>query len=188
MPGNPGQSGRQWDVPDLAEGEPIGATVPGAAAATIFARLEGAWVLRREIPGIGTMDGTAVFGPLLPGTLLYREEGRLRLQSGYSGPATREYYYLLEEDHIRVTFADAAPGERTFVTLRPERGHGDTFSAADVHCCTPDVYSATYHFTDERLTISTGVRGPKKDYTILTTLIRGPGDERATTIPDDSCS
>ncbi|WP_112107354.1 DUF6314 family protein [Parafrankia sp. Ea1.12] len=173
-------------MPDLAEGEPSGATVPGAEAAEIFAQLEGTWALRREIPGIGTMDGAAFFDPLLPGTLLYREEGRLSLQSGYSGPATREYYYLLEKDHIRVTFADAPPGERTFVTLRPERGSGDTFRAADVHYCTPDLYSATYHFSNERLTISTGVRGPKKDYTILTTLTRDPETRRATAMLDGS--
>ncbi|CAO5178099.1 hypothetical protein FAIPA1_400039 [Frankia sp. AiPs1] len=141
-------------------------------AAAAFVRLEGTWVLHRTISGIGTMEGEAVFGKLPSGVLRYREEGNLHLHSGYSGPAFREYYYLLEGNFIRVTFADVPPGERTFVNLRPERGDGDTFAAGGVHHCGPDVHSATYHFADESLAIMVEVRGPETNYTVHSVLTR----------------
>lgn len=148
-------------------------SAPGVGAARAFARLEGSWTLSRTIPGIGWMTGQAVFRPYAPRVLRYREDGLLELASGYSGPAFREYYYLLEDDHIRVAFADAAPGERTYLRLRvhADGGRGELI-AADDHLCVEDLYSATYAFEERRLTMTVDVRGPAKDYTIRTTLTR----------------
>jgi hypothetical protein len=158
----------------IADGSP-------RAVAAVFARLEGTWALRREISGeggsrSGEMLGRAIFSPLRPGVLHYREDGRLELASGYAGDACREYYYLLEPDHIHVTFADAPPGERTFLRLRPRPTVGGAgHRADDIHYCGRDVYTGAYDFASAgRLVLTMAVRGPEKDYVIRTVLTRMP--------------
>ncbi len=148
--------------------------LPGHSAAAAFAQLAGEWALRRIIPGVGGMVGRAVFTPLRPGVLHYREDGRLELASGHAGEAYREYYYLLERDHIHVTFADAPPGERTFLRLRPRPVAGCAGSwAHDTHYCGRDVYTGTYNFESAgRLVVTIAVHGPEKDYVIRTALTR----------------
>jgi hypothetical protein len=153
---------------------------PVLGATAVFAQLAGEWELRRTMSGAGSMSGRAVFTPLRPGVLHYREDGRLELASGHVGEAYREYYYLLEHDHIHVTFADAPPGERTFLRLRPLPVAGCAGSQAhDTHYCGRDVYTGTYDFESAgRLVVTIAVRGPEKDYVIRTVLTRRPGSHR----------
>jgi hypothetical protein len=150
---------------------------PYQDAAAVFARLRGDWTLTRTISSIGAMTGRATFVPLTPGVLRYREEGRLELASGHRSEAYREYYYLLEDDHIHVTFSDAPPGERTFLRLFPNFDDGHQGArAGDVHHCGCDTYAATYIFESEhRLVVTMDVHGPSKGYVIHTTLTRIPG-------------
>jgi hypothetical protein len=122
----------------------------------------------------------------------------LELPSGYSGAAYREYYYLLEHDHIHVTFADAPPGERTFLRLRPRPLGGQRrrdhvvpappeaqfpgapngcpgSQAQDTHHCGRDTYTGTYNFESAgRLVVTMDVHGPEKNYVIHTELTRRP--------------
>lgn len=139
-----------------------------------FEWLPGRWDLSRTISDGSIMLGQAEFEPRTPGVLHYLETGRLTLSSGYSGEAYREYYYSLEEDHIHVSFADCAPGERTFLRLRPVTpAAGSYLQAQDTHLCSNDVYEATYIFESARRAVITiRVNGPEKDYTIRTILTR----------------
>ncbi|KAA9159647.1 hypothetical protein FPZ12_019985 [Amycolatopsis acidicola] len=140
-------------------------------ARELFARLPGEWRLRREMPGLARMSGTARFRELEPGVLHYREDGHLTLDDGQVLEVYREYHYRLEDQQIRICFAEPGP-PRTLHVLRP----GSTGSASDVHLCGPDTYTGHYEFTGEdTFTVRMRVTGPHKDYSILS------GYERTTT-------
>jgi len=148
--------------------------MPELAVSTVFERLPGLWDLDRTISGGGTMLGKAEFSARTPGVLHYLETGELSLNSGYVGKVHREYFYCLEEDHIHVSFADAAPGERTFLRLRPGAADlGGDLQAHDTHYCGNDVYEASYSFESaRRIVVAIQVTGPEKDYVIRTVLTR----------------
>lgn len=142
-------------------------------AAVAFGWLPGDWTLSRTISDGSTVIGEAKFSTLKPRVLHYLETGTLRLQSGYLGKIRREYYYVLEEDHIHVTFADAAPGERTFLRLYPVDDGNGCLRAQGNHHCDCDLYAAVYSFESARQVVMTvQVSGPKKDYRITTALTR----------------
>src|SRR5262245_60819212 len=126
-------------------GEPVAFDV-ARNAAVAFGWLPGDWKLNRTISGGGTVMGKARFSPLKPRVLHYLETGTLRLDSGYIGEMRREYYYVLEENHIHVTFADAAPGERTFLRLQPISDGNGRLRAQGNHHCDCDLYAALYNF------------------------------------------
>jgi len=147
--------------------------------ARVFAVLEGCWALSREIPGHGSMRGSARFERVHPALLRYREEGQLRLDSGARPPAGRQYHYLLEPGLLRIAFADG--GSRTKGTLHrlrlrrcgDEEAGGWPLCAEDVHHCGQDTYLGRYRFESaSRISIQMVVRGPAKDYAIHTTLER----------------
>jgi Family of unknown function (DUF6314) len=152
-----------------------------AAGARVFAALEGSWSLQREISGAGSMEGAADFRRVGADLLHYREQGVLRLDSGWTGEASREYFYLLEPGpdgpDIRIAFAVRdRPGE-TLHRLRLHTAPEARWPAAgqDVHLCSRDVYQGTYNFVDpDHYTTRVVVTGPAKDYTISTALARIP--------------
>ena len=148
--------------------------MPELAVITAFERLPGQWNLTRTISDGSIAAGQAEFSLRTPGVLHYLETGELTLSSGYTGKVSREYYYSLEEDHLHVSFADSAPGERTFLRLRPAAGDcGSPLQAKDTHLCGRDVYEATYTFESaQRTVIAMRVTGPRKNYTIHTILTR----------------
>jgi hypothetical protein len=155
------------------QGEPAAPTGQEDAAAA-FRLLPGDWALSRTVSHGGIVRGRAEFSPRAPRVLHYRESGRLTLSSGYSGEISRQYFYVLEDDHIHVTFADAAPGQRTFLRLRPAAG-GSGFHASDTHVCGRDVYAATYGIESQRVVMTIHVSGPREEYVIRTVLTRSPG-------------
>jgi len=164
-----------------------------SAGAAVFRSLEGDWALDRVIePGIGSLEGTARFSRLGETLLLYREEGKLLLTSGYSGEAFREYHYLLEGDQIRICFVQNGKTAGTMYTLRldpdpadPDRADPDPAEtdpaetdpsssepdpspeATDVHLCNADIYRGQYRFdAEDRFTVRIEVTGPAKDHQI----------------------
>jgi hypothetical protein len=153
-------------------GEPVAPDVAGNAAVA-FGWLPGDWKLDRTISDGGTVLGKARFAALKPRVLHYLETGMLRLDSGYLGEIRREYYYVLEEGYIHVTFADAAPGERTFLRLRPIGDRDGCLRAQGNHHCDRDLYTATYDFESaRRVVVTMRVSGRHKDYSIATVLTR----------------
>ncbi len=162
---------RTGEIPtDSAYGSPRAIGQPGleGLCATIFASLEGEWKISRTIEDIGTFRGAAKFELIEPATLSYREDGQLELNSGLSRPAFREYYYQLAEDRILVSFADASPGARPFLSLFPQVTTADSW-ARDVHSCGPDQYDCTYRFvSQDRFTSRINVEGKSKRYSLFT--------------------
>ena len=162
---------RTGEIPtDSAYGSPRAIGQPGleGLCATIFASLEGEWKISRTIEDIGTFSGAAKFELIEPATLSYREDGQLELNSGLSRPAFREYYYQLAEDRILVSFADASPGARPFLSLFPQVTTADSW-ARDVHSCGPDQYDCTYRFvSQDRFTSRINVEGKSKRYSLFT--------------------
>ncbi|GAA4668796.1 MULTISPECIES: DUF6314 family protein [Amycolatopsis] len=143
----------------------MGATGEYGPERRLFAALPGEWALSRELPGLGSMTGTARFRPAGPDLLHYREDGVLTLAGGSSHEVFREYHYRLEEGQIRICFAEPGP-PRTFHVLRLAETPG---AATDVHLCGQDTYVGEYEFPGEdRFTVRMRVTGPKKNYSIHT--------------------
>jgi len=144
----------------------------------IFAVLEGPWVLSRTIPGHATMRGSARFLRLGPVVLQYWEEGELRLATGTSMPARRDWYWLLAPGHLRIAFSGASGGpEGTLHRLHLHPGQSAEgawpLHAEDLHHCGQDTYLGRYHFENAtRISIDMLVRGPSKHYAIHTVLTR----------------
>lgn len=135
-------------------------------ASELFAALPGEWRYDRVITGQGTATGLARFTAAAPGELHYREDGTLTLDTGYTGPAYREYRYVLDGEQLNVCFPDG----RIMHTLRPDTARAE---ATDVHLCGEDVYTGHYALPDQdTLRISYQVAGPHKDFTISTVLRR----------------
>jgi len=139
-----------------------------AEISRLFAALTGEWTLARVLPGIGRVRGTARFTPMAPRVLHYREDGIFTLGDGQALEVYREYHYRLEDEQIRICFAEPGP-PRTMHVLRP----GATGSASDVHLCGADTYTGHYEFTGHnRFTVRMRVTGPHKDYSIHTSYDR----------------
>jgi hypothetical protein len=140
-------------------------------AAEVFRALAGDWRLTRTIPGQGAMAGMARFREAGPEELRYREEGRLTLTSGVTVTAHREYRYVLEPGAIRVLLV---PAGDTLHVLHPAPASGaGVLTASDIHLCGDDAYAGEYRFVgSDRIVIRMRVRGPRKDYAIVTLLDR----------------
>lgn len=130
-----------------------------------LAAFEGRWIIERRIEDVragraGRLAGTARFERA--GTALaYAEEGTLRLGDGPPMVATRRYtWHDAGAGTIEVRFADG----RLF-----HRFYADEPSPTAVHDCPPDQYRARYDFSRwPRWTAEWRVRGPRKDYGIVT--------------------
>jgi hypothetical protein len=138
-------------------------------AQTVFGALPGAWTLRREIDnarfGGGMFEGRATLTAQTDGALLYEEHGELRL-GAWRGPAWRRWIYALEGDALVIRY----PG--TNAELHAFRFEEDG-SAAHVHFCDPDRYSALLQrLPGGNISLSYDVTGPAKDYRLRTLLTR----------------
>ncbi|SFP11325.1 hypothetical protein SAMN05216567_104227 [Variovorax sp. OK605] len=146
---------------------------PWGAPDTVFDRLEGAWTLERTIEGQAAMTGTAVFTPLAPGWLKYREEGRIRLADGKEFDGHREYLFERAPGGFSVHFAETPP--RLFHAIAVVRD-GDALAGSATHLCTPDTYDSSYRFlADGGFVIRHTVHGPRKDYLSATVFRRREG-------------
>lgn len=158
------------------------------AAAATFRGMQGTWTLERKIdsrlasmPG-GTYKGTAQFHPRVPtnptysAEYLYTEEGILKMDNGYTFPATRRYVYRYNEttDAITAWFtADDGESVGNFFNKwefqKPQDDeHG--WIAKGSHWCSPDTYKNSCEFrfrgaSLETFGITYEATGPNKDYT-----------------------
>jgi hypothetical protein len=126
---------------------------------------EGEWIIERVIEDVragrsGRLDGIARFEPIAGG-LAYAEEGQLRMGDAPSLTATRRYtWHDAGAGTIEVRFSDG----RLF-----HRFYADEPAPRAVHDCPPDQYRARYDFARwPRWTAEWRVRGPRKDYAIVT--------------------
>jgi hypothetical protein len=134
--------------------------------AEVLSRLSGTWHFERSIEGHGSMKGVATFTPARSGELAYREEGDLQLESGGEVRAQREYFYRQRGDGFAVFFKETPP--RLFHEVHLGGVAGVLKGSVD-HMCGQDHYLSTYEFQPgARFVIRHVVRGPRKDYTIVT--------------------
>ncbi|MCP5036862.1 MAG: hypothetical protein GY945_04595 [Rhodobacteraceae bacterium] len=136
---------------------------------------EGRWRIARRIEdalagATGLFDGIAMFTRVEAG-LLYEEAGELRLPDQAGMRATRRYLWREAQGGVDVCFED-----------------GSDFHHIDLgrnvvtawHDCLPDLYEVSYNFShwpDWRAIWR--VRGPKKDYTLITDYRRHTRDEES---------
>lgn len=136
-----------------------------------LAYLRGHWRITRSLTDhlegtSGSLTGTASFLPLPDeaGGLAYREDGQISL-AGYRGPASRSLLWLPAGGGAAdVRFADG----RAFylADLRPGWWRAE-------HRCGADVYHVSYHLHGPGLlTERWRARGPRKDYLMMTYLVR----------------
>ena len=137
---------------------------------TVFDALAGAWTLARTIEGQASMTGMAVFTPVAPHMLKYREEGRIRLADGKEFDGHREYLFERSPGGFVVHFAEPPP--RLFHAIGILRD-GEALTGSATHLCTPDTYDSSYRFLpDGSFEIRHTVRGPRKDYLSATVFTR----------------
>jgi uncharacterized protein DUF6314 len=138
----------------------------------VIRNLSGRWSFDRTIEGHGAMKGVATFTALDQGSLLYREQGNLKLAGGTELHAEREYIYRVRQDGFDVLFRESPPRLFHAISLAQHDG-SEYFGNAD-HLCGPDTYRSTYTFlADGNFVIRHIVHGPRKDYTMVTTYSRG---------------
>lgn len=133
------------------------------SAKGLFPLLKGRWTQRRTIKPGGHYTGFAQFEMVDDTTLTYHEEGTLTTDTGYCNIVHRDYVFKREGDGIAVYFAE------TPLRLFHHLTFDSQAMAKAEHACDPDHYTSLYHFTDAtHLTITHQVRGPRKDYTMVT--------------------
>ena len=131
-----------------------------------FQMLLGHWNFTRQIPGHGSMSGTAVFEPVSEGGAEYFEFGELALRNGERFRAERRYVYEVMGGGFTVYFHETGEIFERVVFVEQE---GGVWKASANHVCDKDVYESEYCFPmDGTFAVRHAVRGPKKDYLIRT--------------------
>ncbi len=123
----------------------------------------------RPLGNLGKAQGQAVFvskGPLL---LAYREEGQ---HNALGLDFFRHYTYALVGEEIHVLYGDGPQAGQLYQRLTFDAAKNQLISKEE-HLCGADCYSSLYAFSDDdRFTLETTVRGPRKDYTLSTEFTR----------------
>ncbi len=127
-----------------------------------LADFEGVWRFERTILHSGgdraVVMGHASFVPVHEG-LLQEEVGKMSLNGGPPLTATRRYLWRAG---LAVCFDDGQP----FHAVPPQGGTAE-------HWCDPDHYTVIYDFASwPDWTATWQVRGPRKDYTMVTRYTR----------------
>ena len=128
----------------------------------------GHWRIGRQIEDrlgglAGAFSGRAEFRPVARG-LAYHEEGLLRLGAGTEVVAVRDYLWREEGGLIVVDHGDGRPFH-AFDPAAPEARHW----------CDPDDYRVRYDFSRwPEWRAEWTVRGPRKDYTMVSLYARPP--------------
>lgn len=127
-----------------------------------LAGFEGLWQLSRRIDDRRAgqelrLEGTLRFTPDGPGRLRCEERGRLELPGRAPAETTRELIWQEAPGGIEVLYSDGR-----FFHLMPLAG------GPVRHDCAPDLYEGDYDFSAwPRWRLSWQVRGPRKDYTMI---------------------
>ena len=134
------------------------------SARNVFSALAGTWELSRTV-GDWNFRGRAVFCAEGPDELRYEENGILAKLGNADLQASRRYIYGYEAGRIVIYF-DERPA-RIFEVLELKRAPNGTWEAAAEHACPPDHYASRYAFGPETIAIAHVVRGPRKDYEMV---------------------
>ena len=137
--------------------------------------LRGEWEIVRRIPGTARLRGAAVFSSIGENRLAYKETGRLVLNNGQTTNAEREYIFTSAPGGFDVFFNDRP--ERLFHEARIKE-HKHKLVATGEHLCINDKYRARYQwYSNNKFSVSYRVKGPKKDYCMVTMYKRRHSDK-----------
>lgn len=139
-------------------------------AARIFERLRGVWVLRRDIPGQGRVEGSVEFSSLGEGRLLYAEKGLFYRETGDVLEAWRTYVYELRGAAIHILYDDP---ERKGELLHELVFDGNS-AARHTHQCGSDRYALAFSLNGDTVTMEYRVYGAHKDYEMRSVLTPAP--------------
>jgi len=132
---------------------------------SVFENLVGEWCLEREVSTGESLQGAAVFTAVSKLSLLMHEEGELQLQSGMFIHATRDWYWHLHKtDELSVTYDEMRL--QNYHSMRMSFRVDEWLGNAE-HLCGEDIYSGSYAFWCDRFKIHQRVKGPKKNYSII---------------------
>ena len=135
--------------------------------AAILSGLLGSWAIERRVDDGATLAGVARFTRSGDDEAIYHETGTLRLSTGQEVAAERAYVYRQCSDGLAVFFDEHPQSLFHKVALVRDAGgclHGDA-----EHICAADLYLTRYQFdSPTRFRVRHRVRGPRKDYTIVT--------------------
>ncbi len=141
-------------------------------AAGLYDTLAGGWRFQRHASTGERMQGEALFQPLAPDSLRYREEGRAILPDGRELSFFRNYLYRIEGAVMTILFDGPTQGLFQRVTLSWADG---AWVGQGHHPCGQDIYRSDYRIapgsqpgSQPGLTIRHRVTGPKKDYLLDT--------------------
>ena len=133
----------------------------------VFDRLEGCWILTRNITHQATMQGTARFSRVREDTLSYHERVQVRLSSGSLYEAYRDYVFNRDRHGFTVLFAESE--QKLFHQVALTLSDGCLLGVAE-HLCSADRYLSMYKFLPNgSYAVEHQVYGPKKAY-ISTTM------------------
>ena len=146
----------------------------------VLALLRGNWAIDRQIQPGGHFVGTAAFTQRSADSLLYREFGKLTLDSGAVVSGENGYVYSLRNGNVEVSFADGPSRGMHFIdiSLPDDRPNLLPVACFDRHQCRLDTYDATFNMeTSASFEITYIVRGPKKGYVSRSTYRRLDGSQ-----------
>ena len=135
--------------------------------ATVLHSLIGAWAIERRIDDAATLTGSATFERSAANEAIYHEQGTLRLSTGYEAAAERRYIYQQRADGFAVFFDERPP--RLFHGVKLVQDTYGCLHGEAEHACADDLYMTDYKFEPGmEFKIRHRVRGPRKDYTMVT--------------------
>lgn len=135
----------------------------------------GVWLLEREVEDrragqVARFEGRAELMPQGAGRWLWQESGLLRFGAAAPVRAERRYLWQEQGEAIAVLFDDG----RFFHAFDPDQG-----APVAAHFCDPDQYDARYDLANwPRWRVTWEVRGPRKDYRMVTDCRRDPAETR----------
>ena len=130
-----------------------------------FKSLSGLWNLKREISTGERLVGKADFEFISKSAFLLREEGDLTLANGVTIAASRNWYWHLSESQILEITYDKTR-DQDYHLIHINRDWKSWFGEAK-HLCGADLYSGEYRFYENGFEIKQAIKGPNKDYTVV---------------------
>ncbi len=102
---------------------------------------------------------------------LLTESGALLLADGSAVQASRQWLWSLSGTKLLVEFPEIEPRPYHVINMKPT-DHG--WQGKANHLCIDDTYDGKYVVGANTMTVSHKIKGPKKDYEIISQFVRSP--------------
>jgi hypothetical protein len=139
----------------------------------VFDLLLGRWNFVREVSRQASMVGRATIALVEEGTALYEETARVTLANGQTLNARQRYLYQRSAHPVNGFDILFESTQNLFQSLKFSHVGDGRLAASASHLCQADSYFSEYELVGEdRFYVQHTVRGPEKDYVVLTTYLR----------------